>query len=198
MVRSSIQACPLQGSDPIFPVKACLIGRTTGISIQGRGRPISDWLAGGRADKRFGLGYVFLYFYGLERRFFVDTPAQDERRVLVAEVKRLLDVYRANRSVQRYFRAFLDAAQIVLEPVDEAEPRFEKSGYELPLELRVAIGQMAKEGQPLSADWLLGWYITHPETSLRTTMKRAFPECRALFTLLFDDQFPRRPEDTLT
>ena len=149
-----------------------------------------DWLAGGRADKRFGLGYVFLYFYGLERRFFVDTPAQDERRVLVAEVKRLLDVYRANRSVQRYFRAFLDAAQIVLEPVDEAEPRFEKSGYELPLELRVAIGQMAKEGQPLSADWLLGWYITHPETSLRTTMKRAFPECRALFTLLFDDQFP--------
>ena len=150
-----------------------------------------DWLAGGRSDHRIGAGYVFLYFYGLERRFFVDDPTEDEKRLLVSEVRRLLNVYGGNHSVQRYLGAFLDAARIVLEPAGAAEPRFEKSGYELPLDLRVAIGRMAKEGQPLSADWLLGWYVSHPETWLRTPAKRAFPEFRALFKLLFDERFPQ-------
>ena len=61
-----------------------------------------DWLAGGRADPRIGPGYVFLYFYGLERRFFLDAPAEEEKRRLVAEVSRLLDVYSQNHSVRRY------------------------------------------------------------------------------------------------
>ena len=31
-----------------------------------------DWLSSGRSDTRYDAGYVFLYFYGLERRVFVD------------------------------------------------------------------------------------------------------------------------------
>ena len=149
-----------------------------------------DWLAGERSDKRIGPGYVFLYFYGLERRFFVDTPAEEEKRLLVAEAERLLGVYGDNHSVRQYLGAFLDAARVVLDPAGDGEPRFERSGYELPLGLRVAIGRMAKENLPLSADWLLGWYIAHPEHWLRTAARRAFPEFRALFTLLFCDRFP--------
>ena len=149
-----------------------------------------DWLAGGRSDKRVGPGYVFLHFYGIERRFFIDAPTREEKHLLVAEVRRLLDIYGDNHSVQGYLGVFLDAARIALEPAGDAEPLFEKSGYELPLGLRVAIGRMAKERQPLSADWLLGWYVAHPETRLRTPATRAFPEFRALFTLLFDDRFP--------
>ncbi|MCY4221864.1 MAG: TerB N-terminal domain-containing protein [Thiotrichales bacterium] len=150
-----------------------------------------DWLAGDRADRRIGPGYVFLYFYGLERRFFVDTPDEEEKRLLVAETERLLDVYGENHSVRQYLGAFLDAAQVVLEPAGDAEPRFERSGYELPLGLRIAIGRMAKEKLPLSANWLLGWYTAHPEHWLRTAATRAFPEFRTLFTLLFDEQFPK-------
>ena len=52
-----------------------------------------DWLADGRRDKRYGAGYAFLFFYGLERRFFVDSPPEDEKRVLVAETERLLRIY---------------------------------------------------------------------------------------------------------
>lgn len=148
-----------------------------------------DWLAGGRSDKRIGPGYVFLYFYGLERRFFVDSPTEEEQRLLVAETERLLGVYGENRSVQRYLGVFLEAAHIALEPADEAEPRFGKVGYELPLGLRVSIGRMAKEGLPLNADWLLGWYLTHPETGLRTPATRAFPEFKALFKMLFDERY---------
>lgn len=150
-----------------------------------------DWLAGGRSDTQFGPGYVFLYFYGLERRFFVDTPAEEEKRLLVDEVERLLDVYGENHSVQHYLGAFLDAVRVVMEPAGHAEPRFEISGYELPLGLRVAIGRMVKERQPISADWLLSWYIAHPEHWLRTAATRASHEFRALFKLLFDDRFPK-------
>ncbi len=149
-----------------------------------------DWLGGERADTRVGTGYTFLYFYGLERRFFVDTPGEEEKRLLVVEVERLLAVYGEDHSVRQYLGAFLDAARVVLEPAGGAEPCFEKSGYELPLGLRVAIGRMAKEKLPLSADWLLGWYIAHPENWLRTAATRAFPEFRALFALLFDERFP--------
>ena len=108
-----------------------------------------DWLASGRADKQYGVGYVFLYFYGLERRFFVDSPVEEESRLLVAETERLLSIYGENHSIRRYLGAFLDASQIVLEPVGPAEPLFEKSGYELPLGLRITIGRMAKGGLPL-------------------------------------------------
>ena len=149
-----------------------------------------DWLAGGRSDPRIGPGYVFLYFYGLERRFFQDAPAEGERRLLVAEVSRLLDAYGENHSVRRYLGTFLNAAAVVLEPRGERKPPFARSAHELPLLLRVAIGQMVKSGQPLSADWLLEWYVAHPDTRLRTAVTRAFAEFRALFMLLFDDRFP--------
>ena len=163
--------------------------RYSEISPQARATYL-DWLAGGRSDERIGSGYVFLYFYGLERRFFVDAPAEEERQLLVSEVGRLLDIYGSNHSVQRYLTGFLDAAKIVLASPLDSEPRFERYSFELPLGLRVAIGQMAKEARPVSADWLLGWFVAHPESRLRTPAKRAFPEFRALFTLLFNERFP--------
>ena len=149
-----------------------------------------DWLAGGRSDSRIGPGYVFLFFYGLERRFFLDAPAEEEKRHLVAEVCRLLEAYGQNHSVRRYLGTFLDVAAVVLEPHGNRKPPFAKSAHELPLLLRVAIGQMVKSGQPLSAAWLLGWYVAHPETRLRTAVTRALPEFTALFELLFDERFP--------
>ena len=148
-----------------------------------------DWLAGGRADNRMGAGYVFLYFYGLERRYFVDQPPNEEKRLLIAEVERLLQVYGENASVRRYFSTFLDAAQVVVSPSEDAEPSFKQSGYELPLGLRVTIGRMLKEGKPLTADWLLAWYVADPTRRLRTPAKRAFAEFRALFRLIFEDRF---------
>ena len=149
-----------------------------------------DWLAGGRSDKQYGPGYVFLYFYGLERRFFVDLPADNEKHLIIYEVERLLDIYGENHSVRRYFEIFLDAARIVLGSVGNADSHFKKSRYELPLGLRVAIGRMTKENQPLNADWILSWYIAHPETQLRVPATRAFPEFRVLFTLIFNERFP--------
>ena len=49
---------------------------------------------------------------------------------------------------------------------------------------------MSRESRPLSADWLLSWYVTHQDYPLRTPATRAFPEFRALFTQLFAERFP--------
>lgn len=45
---------------------------------------------------------MFLYFYGLERRFFVDQSNEDAKDI-VQEVRRLQSLYPDNHSVRRYF-----------------------------------------------------------------------------------------------
>ena len=161
----------------------------SGIGPQARATYL-DWLASGRADKRYSVGYVFLYFYGLEHRFFMDRPDEAEKELLIAEVERLLGVYGNNRSVRGYLGTFVDTAQATLGYEDKPEPGLEKAGYELPLSVRVAIGRMSREGSPIDADWLLRWYTAHPDYSLRTPATRAFPEFRALFGQLVDERFP--------
>ena len=149
-----------------------------------------DWLATGRSDRRYGVGHVFLYFYGLERRFFIDSSGPHERRIIIDEVDRLIQIYGDHRSVRRYFESFLDAAKVSLASDEELKPRFWTAGYELPLGLRVALGRRAGDGLPLNADWALSWYCAHPDYALRTAASRAFPEFQAIFRILFAERYP--------
>ena len=150
-----------------------------------------DWLATGRSDRRYGVGHVFLYFYGLERRFFIDSPDLYERRLIINEVDRLLQIYGDHRSVRRYFESFVDAARACLASDEELETKlWTTAGYELPLGLRVALGRMAADGLPMDADWALSWYCAHPDYALRTAASRAFSEFRALFRILFAERHP--------
>ena len=149
-----------------------------------------DWLATGRSDRGYGVGHVFLYFYGLERRFFIDSPGPHERRIIIDEVDRLLQIYGDYRSVRRYFESFLDAARVSLASDEEMKPRYWTAGYELPLGLRVVLGRRAGDGLPLNADWALSWYCAHPDYALRTAASRAFPEFQALFSILFAERYP--------
>ena len=58
-----------------------------------------EWLANGRRDPDIDIGYVFLFFYGLERRVFFDaqhsSTARSEIPKLLNEVEELL------RGIQR-------------------------------------------------------------------------------------------------
>lgn len=80
-----------------------------------------DWLAGERRDARYDAGYMFLYFYGLEVRFFADDPPTDERQVIVDEVRRLREIYAQSGSARGYLTAFLVAAAIVMKIETEEE-----------------------------------------------------------------------------
>ena len=148
-----------------------------------------DWLSSGRSDTRHDVGYVFLYFYGLERRIFVDKTDAQERAGIVAEVHRLLETYGDNHSIRRYLGAFIDAASL-MDTRDDSEPVFENAGYDVPASVLLALGSMAARNVPLSSDWLLSWFVCSPEIKLRTPAKRAFPEFRAYFRHMFDQEYP--------
>ena len=170
-------------SMPYWPSYAC-------ISPQARAAYL-DWLADGRRDKRFGVGYVFLFFYGIERRFFLDSSTEEEKQALMTEVEDLLRTYGDNRSVRGYLGNFLETAKIVLGSECEVDLWSESSGYEIPLALRVAIGRMVEQEVPLSAEWLLAWYTAHPDYTFRMPARRANREFKAFFNLLFDERYPK-------
>ena len=150
-----------------------------------------DWLASGRIDEDTGVSFVFLYFYGIERRFFLDRPKRKEQKLLVAEVNRLVNIYGQNYSIQSYLGTFLDVARIITMDHDNIEQiEYERYGYELPLGLRYSIGRLIKEGTRLDAFWMFQWYVLHPETRLRTPAKRAHSEFKTLFTRLFNEKYP--------
>ena len=84
-------------ADDLSKPPVCLIGRIIRPFIPDRARPISPGCRAAESDPGYNVGYVFLYFYGLERRFFIDNPDRDERKAIIAEVGRLLDVYGLER-----------------------------------------------------------------------------------------------------
>lgn len=153
-----------------------------------------EWLAGGRSDPNYGAGYVFLYFYGLERRFFIDRPDRRERRAIVAEVTRLREAYGPlSTSVNNYLESFLQAARITMAEVGALNPVFDKFGFEIPLAVRLTIGRMLQDAKPVPAEWMLSWLLSHPERPerrLRAAAQRVLPEFRELFARRFRERYP--------
>jgi tellurite resistance protein len=66
-----------------------------------------EWILNGRSDPDVPLGYVFIYFYGLERRVLVDGL---DHAAVSAELLRLLQIYGKSRSFARYATGLLWAA----------------------------------------------------------------------------------------
>src|SRR3546814_2073998 len=108
------------------------------------------------------IGYVFLFFYGLERRVLVDADidqaARGERATIAAEIRRLLSVYGGTSgSFRGYAAGLLDwialselPRQLYRRPIPDL-PR----SFELPMYLRVALGQAAADGVPVVASLAL-------------------------------------------
>ena len=154
-------------------------------------RTYLKWLADGRDDPSIGIGYVFLFFYGIERRLFFDQ-ANGEAQQLIAEVRRLLQLYGENGSFRGYATTFLDAAQLMSEH-DIDRPQLSpdlRSGYEMPLSVRLYLGRKLASHEPLDARDGLTWVLSLPDTSLRTPAKRCFPELVDLWEQRFSARYP--------
>lgn len=155
-----------------------------------------EWLAGGRQDPGIGIGHVFLFFYGLERRALHDAQsdpaAAEEIPVIAEEVARLLTIYGSQGSFRGYASAFLGILQALgvrqFEETDVPSGPFSPE-YEIPLPLRLGLGLRALEGKPVPAEWALAWYLSAPSTRIRTPQQRCPDEFRALFGARYRDRF---------
>ncbi len=154
-------------------------------------RTYLEWLASGRDDPEIGVGYVFLYFYGLEYRlFFEQVEAQADE--ILAEVKRLLSIYGGNNSFRGYAERLLDAAGFLTTKLDQRPPVEPPSSslFEMPYDVRAYLGRKVLDGENLDADDALLWMVSSPAVQLRTPAIRCFDELRALWNVRFGKRFP--------
>ena len=161
------------------------------ISPQARATYLT-WLSEGRNDPNIPIGYVFLFFYGLERRLIVDAKtsvqAEQEASVIIAEVERLLNIYAQNGSFRNYASHFLNISKGLFSnddtpPIELPEhlSNFVLYKGEYSLEFKQGLAHFATKGLPLPAEWAQSWLENHPETRLRTPANRCSDEFSTLF-----------------
>ena len=164
------------------------------ISPQSRAAYI-EWLASDRNDPKAYIGYVFLYFYGIERRLLVDDTngkvSDEERKALIQELKRLRNVYVDHRSFGSYVSALLSHAWVF-----NRQSLGEKRDYDLLVAKRgftsafkFLLAETVQNGGPVDAGLALAWVRSHPEFTLRTPARRCPDEFDELFKLRYRRKF---------
>jgi len=157
------------------------------------------WLASGKCDTRYPLGYPFLYFYGLERRLVVDNPSPTEETLLVAEVERLRGLFQTNNSFRSYSTALLDFVRMrrILTDTRGLEawrPDLMAIERGMPLRLQVKLSLRALQGIPLDFELAMaGMLSLHTyQGGLRQgiAVTRARPEFIELMRRRFSKKYP--------
>lgn len=195
--HGSFDASLIDGSLPIAPPQA---GRVEGLpywptyhdaSPQQRSRYL-DWLIGGRCDPNIELGYVFIYFYGLERRILVDNA---DHQAVAEEVLRLRKTYSHSRSFQRYSASLLwmivalSAKQFFLAS-NILEQVFATTEHWDDESLDRCLAYLYDSGSRLSADW--AYLVAKQDRRIQNSViiRRHEALFRDLFKKKFDQQFP--------
>ena len=152
------------------------------------------WSAAGRNATQAYIGYVFLYFYGLERRVLNDLLADLEQGGLRAaselawirgEVCRLRDIYGGSSSFWFHASAFLSVLDLLLIRCGTfpAQPPSPRKGIDpIPVTLTAALGLYAVAGRAIPPRWALAWATFHREIPFRTPALRCPKEFEILFT----------------
>ncbi|WP_290811324.1 TerB N-terminal domain-containing protein [Ferrovibrio sp.] len=151
-----------------------------------------EWLASDRSDPNADIGYVFLYFYGIERRMFVDK-AIAEAPTLIAEVRRLKALRTDNNSFQRYAEAFLQSAQALM-GVTPTEPDLtdvDAAMSDLKLPVLMYLGRKLAQQEPLNAFDSLAWLLGAPDVYSKTALTRCWDEFKLLWAVRFAAKYPK-------
>ena len=156
-----------------------------------------EWLSAGRSDPnpaQRSLGYLFLFFYGLERRILLEG---DRHPALRDEILRLLEYYGSvhkSRSLRTYFLQLLHFSgwQLGPESYRVLWPQLLAFDGERPAEdgLRFVLANLHQRGETL--DWRLAYRLALADEESRrsTVVVRAQEKFFALFEQRFNEQCP--------
>lgn len=153
-----------------------------------------EWLESGRRTK-IDIGYVFIFFYGLERRILHDREFADAPAIL-DEVKQLLAIYGSNNSFKHYAKNFIQAVkgqELAANNTHNKPPEVKAppTHYEFPLPVLIELGKKLQETEVLDALWMFVWHAHHPETRFRVPAQRAFLLYKAMFSIRFKAKYPK-------
>jgi tellurite resistance protein len=154
------------------------------------------WLGSGRNHPDCAIGFVFLYFYGLERRVIVDGEKIPETRAewpdIAGEIRRLLSIYGDDSSSFRRYAGnlleWIELSNASNKLYAISLPDFPPT-YEVPIYLRLALGQAAVDRVPVPVELALAWVRHSPTIRLRTPATRCPVEFQLLFTLRYHEAF---------
>ncbi|MFO6423027.1 TerB N-terminal domain-containing protein [Motilimonas sp. KMU-193] len=151
-----------------------------------------DWLASDRSNPNTPIGYVFIYFYGFERRVIENksnSQISDEEYIAIfEEVLRLHTVFNANRSFRGYSANFLELMSL------QRPALFEDRLSDIPetndaLSFKVKLATTIANGNPVTALLALEWLKNTFEYSLKTPARRCEEEFSQLFQIRFSEKF---------
>ncbi|MEX3934573.1 TerB N-terminal domain-containing protein [Paraburkholderia phymatum] len=198
----SIEACVIdtrfdlarEGADPTESLGSAAL--SYGGLTPAQRRTYVEWLASDRRKSDIHTGYLFFYLYGLERRVLVDGAAGkvsgDEFNAIAKELRRLLNLD-ANYAWQKHVRGLLDALSLIASRhtrmYRQPAPDGLATGYQVPLNVRVAFGQAALDQYPLPADWALAWVKLDPMMVRRTAVARCPEEFDRVFMRQYRERF---------
>jgi uncharacterized tellurite resistance protein B-like protein len=153
-----------------------------------------QWLSAGKSDPSVDIGYVFVYYYGLERRALVD---RQDCSLIIGEVLRLRQVYARSYSFDRYSSSFLvyllaselehnGAQRTDLSLGDAASDRND------PEFINCALVQLARSSEFVPAELARRIALIHPR-AIRSVVATRLPK---EFAELFQRRYRDRSLDT--
>ena len=148
------------------------------------------WLAGDRDDPETNIGFVFIYFYGIERRLLIDKDVSSEERAsLVKELFRLKEIYGSNRSFDGYVTGLLSHIWVLYYNDKETPDWLLLGSRDFTSIFRFTLANIVKEGLHVPASLALIWVKSHPENSLKTPARRCESEFNELFKIRYKKRF---------
>lgn len=150
-----------------------------------------EWLASNRSDPDCYIGYVFLYFYGIERRLLVEGEqlCQAERLGLVKEVSRLLNVYESNRSFSRYASDLLSYVWLHYDKGHSPAESQLIGRRQFTSIFKYQLAKTVDAGNPISPELAFAWICSHPDVNLRTPARRCPHQFNQLFKIRFKEKY---------
>jgi tellurite resistance protein len=151
-----------------------------------------NWISGNRSDPETPLGYVFIYFYGIERRITVDSIKQavddSEFKTLFDEVLRLKAIYGSSRSFSNYSMSLLEI-MCLLRPHVVSYPDLEKIPQRDSLLFKHRLATTVNDEKPISAELALAWIRFYPDYNLKKPARRCVYEFNQIFTCLYRKKY---------
>lgn len=148
------------------------------------------WLAGGRSGALDDIGYVFLYFYGLERRLLVE---RQDLSPIVKEVVRLLERYTFSGSFDGYLSRFLSYV-LAREDIGTLKEKWFQAVFERTRtqrdeqHLAVGLAWFFRKQLPLPSAWAIRLAKLDPRAPRSVVLNRLPDQFDALFRKRYQEE----------